>query len=269
MQTSATPPDPAATPARPPVVAGLAAPARELVTGATGGIGAAMVAALDADPGVGVLLAVGGRSRPALPRPGAAGRHALACDLADPKALAGLAGQASALAGGGLDLVVNAVGLLHAPGVRPEKSLAQLRLAAMQQVFSANAFAVALLAQALLPLLRHGGPAVFASLSARVGSIADNRLGGWYAYRAAKAAQNQLMRTFAIELRRLNPAATCLLLHPGTVDTALSRPFQANVAEGRLFEAAHAAGRLLDVLERLGPADSGRVFAWDGTEVPA
>ena len=110
--------------------------------------------------------------------------------------------------------------------------------------------------------------AVFASLSARVGSIGDNRLGGWYAYRAAKAAQNQFMRTFAIELRRANPAAACLLLHPGTVDTPLSRPFQSGVEPGRLFAPELAAGHLLAVIASATPADSGRFLAWDGQAIP-
>ncbi|MDZ3822327.1 MAG: SDR family NAD(P)-dependent oxidoreductase [Pseudoxanthomonas sp.] len=265
MDPSPAPVDPQA--ARPPV-AGLDRPARVLVAGASGGIGGALVAALDADPGVGTLLAVGGRAPPPLPRPDAPGRHALACDLTDPRALAGLADRAGTLSAGGLDLVINAAGLLHGPGIRPEKALAQVGLAALHRVFAVNAFAPVLLAQALLPLLRHGGPAVFASLSARVGSIGDNRLGGWYAYRAAKAAQNQFMRTFAIELRRANPAAACLLLHPGTVDTPLSRPFQSGVEPGRLFAPDLAAGHLLAVIASATPADSGRFLAWDGQAIP-
>ncbi|MBX3726248.1 MAG: SDR family NAD(P)-dependent oxidoreductase [Xanthomonadales bacterium] len=251
-----------------PPVAGLGRPARVLVTGASGGVGGALVAALDADPGVAVLLAVGGRRQPALPRPDLPGRHSLACDLTDPGELAGLATRAGELAGGGLDLVINAAGLLHGPGVRPEKALAQLRLEALQAVFAVNAFAPVLLAQALLPLLRHGEPAVFASLSARVGSIGDNRLGGWYAYRAAKAAQNQLMRSFAIELRRLNPAAACLLLHPGTVDTALSQPFRAGLGPTQVISPTQAAGHLLAVIANVSPADSGSFLAWDGRPIP-
>jgi NAD(P)-dependent dehydrogenase (short-subunit alcohol dehydrogenase family) len=109
---------------------------------------------------------------------------------------------------------------------------------------------------------------VFASLSARVGSIGDNRLGGWYAYRASKAAQNQLIRTFALELARRNPKACCLLLHPGTVDTALSAPFQAHVPTEKLFSVERASCQLLHIIAGSTPADSGRSIAWDGQDIP-
>jgi NAD(P)-dependent dehydrogenase (short-subunit alcohol dehydrogenase family) len=105
-------------------------------------------------------------------------------------------------------------------------------------------------------------------LSARVGSISDNHLGGWHAYRASKAALNMLLRTFAIELARRNLRAVCVGLHPGTVDTGLSAPFQTNVPEGKLFTPDFAAARLLEVVDRLKPDDSGKVFAWDGQTIP-
>lgn len=108
----------------------------------------------------------------------------------------------------------------------------------------------------------------FASLSARVGSISDNQLGGWYAYRASKAAQNMLLRTFAIEWRRLNRQGCCLLLHPGTTDTGLSKPFQARVPEGKLFTPDFVAERLLTVIAEHGPEDSGQFYAWDGQPIP-
>ncbi|GAB2515079.1 hypothetical protein GCM10027188_17410 [Lysobacter humi (ex Lee et al. 2017)] len=135
-------------------------------------------------------------------------------------------------------------------------------------MFAVNAFAPILLAQALMPQLTHREPAVFASLSARVGSIGDNRAGGWYAYRASKAAQNQLMKTFAMEWTRRAPRSICLLLHPGTVDTPLSAPFQARVPAGRLHAADAAAEHLLAVIAGCTPADTGRFLAWDGSDVP-
>ena len=147
-----------------------------------------------------------------------------------------------------LHLLFNAAGMLHAPGVAPEKSLLSLRREALDSVFALNAFAPILLAQALAPLMGHGAPAVFASLSARVGFIGDNRLGGWYAYRASKAAQNQLLRTLAVEWKRTHPHACVLTLHPGTVDTPLSRPFQVNVPEDKLFTPEHAARQLLEIV---------------------
>lgn len=125
---------------------------------------------------------------------------------------------------------------------------------------------------ALLEELRRDpryGRSVFASISARVGSIEDNRLDGWYSYRASKAALNMLLKTFSIELKRLAPSAICVGLHPGTVDTALSKPFQGNVAPGKLFSRAKSAGHLLQVINGLTPADSGAVFAWDGSRIPA
>jgi NAD(P)-dependent dehydrogenase (short-subunit alcohol dehydrogenase family) len=117
-------------------------------------------------------------------------------------------------------------------------------------------------------LLAHRDRAVFASLSARVGSIGDNRLGGWYAYRGAKAAQNMFTRTLAIEWARSRRNVVCVALHPGTTDTDLSRPFQANVPAEQLFPVGRTVHQLLDVIDRLSPAHSGRFLAWDGSEIP-
>jgi NAD(P)-dependent dehydrogenase (short-subunit alcohol dehydrogenase family) len=250
----------------------LAGPAACLVTGASRGIGLALVGELLEHAGVDRVVAV---ARAATGAPGldaCAARHPgrllrLDADLTRPEQVRDLAAAVAATVPR-LHLVVNAAGVLHGAQLRPEKSITQLRPEALAQVFALNAFAPILLAQALLPLLRHGDPAVFASVSARVGSIGDNRLGGWYAYRASKAAQNQLLRTFAIELARLAPAATCLLLHPGTVDTDLSAPFQATVPPDRLFTPAQSAHRLLAVIAGAGPADSGRFLAYDGSDIP-
>ena len=173
-----------------------------------------------------------------------------------------------AAAGGTVSLVMHTPGLLSAPGLRPERRLEDVRAEALRHSFSVNAFGPILAARAFVPLLQHGEAAVFASLSARVGSIGDNRLGGWYAYRAAKAAQNQLIHTLAIEAARRSPALICCTLHPGTVDTGLSRPFQGNVPAARLFSPARAAGQLLDVVDRLTPEDRGACLAWDGQRIP-
>jgi NAD(P)-dependent dehydrogenase (short-subunit alcohol dehydrogenase family) len=252
-------------------VQGLQDPARVLVTGASSGIGLAMVQALLEDAAVARVYAVSRRGGACEVLQALRERHgerlqAVAADLTCDTGLADVA--AAAASGGALHLVVNCAGILHGAGLRPEKSLATLQRDALAQVFALNAFAPVLLAKALLPLLGPGAPRVFASLSARVGSISDNRLGGWYAYRASKAAQNQLLRTLAIEWRRTHPHATCVLLHPGTVDTPLSRPFQANVPPAALSTPGHAARRLLDVIAGLTPADSGRFIAWDGSPVP-
>ena len=253
-------------------VEGLDVPAQVLVTGASSGIGLAMVEALLDNDGVARVFAV---ARHALAssalRALAAGHpgrlHCIDADLATDAGIEAVAAGARQVTDV-LHMVVNGAGLLHGDAVHPEKSLATLDRAALEQVFALNAFAPILLARALLPLLDARSRCVVASLSARVGSIGDNRLGGWYAYRAAKAAQNQLLRTLSIELRRSHPLATCVMLHPGTVDTPLSRPFQSRVPADALFTPARAARQLLDIIAGLQPRDSGRFIAWDGRDVP-
>jgi len=117
-------------------------------------------------------------------------------------------------------------------------------------------------------LLAHRERAVYASISARVGSIGDNRLGGWYAYRGAKAAQNMFTKTLAIEWARTRRNVVCVALHPGTTDTELSRPFQANVPPEKLFAPERTVRQLLEVIDRLAPADTGSFLAWDGSRIP-
>jgi NAD(P)-dependent dehydrogenase (short-subunit alcohol dehydrogenase family) len=169
-----------------------------------------------------------------------------------------------------LHLVVNCAGVLHdaARAMRPEKRLADLNADALARAFAVNAIGPLLIARHFEPLLAHGERAVFASLSARVGSIEDNRLGGWYAYRASKAAQNQYTRTLAIEWARSRRNVICVALHPGTTDTDLSRPYQGNVPAGKLFDVDYAVTHLLQVIDRLQPADSGQFLAWNGERIP-
>ncbi len=125
-----------------------------------------------------------------------------------------------------------------------------------------------MVAKHFLPLLPRQGKSVFAALSARVGSIGDNRLGGWYGYRASKAGLNMIIRTLSIELTRSKPEAICVGLHPGTVDTALSRPFQSSLPPGCLFSPERSAGELLKVVDKLTCEDTGRIFAWDVNSIP-
>ena len=234
-----------------------------VVIGASGGIGAALLAQLARDPRFARVLAL---SRTAVAADDLRIVWA-AIDVTNESSIAAAAALAQRL--GKVRLVIVASGLLHGDGVRPEKHWGALKGETMAQVFAVNSIGPALVAKHFLPLLPREGRSVFAAISARVGSIEDNRLGGWYAYRASKAALNMLLKNFAIELVRRAPAAVCIGLHPGTVDTPLSVPFQDNVAPGNLFTPAESAAHLLRVIDQISPADSGRVFAWDGSLVPA
>ena len=170
---------------------------------------------------------------------------------------------------GPLHLVINATGLLHDAHVQPEKALRQITAENMARVLAVNTIGPALICKYFLPLMARDDKAVMAHLSARVGSISDNRMGGWTSYRAAKAAQNMVVKNAAIETARRDKDKIIIGLHPGTVDSRLSQPFQGNVAEGKLFTPAQAAAYLLRVIDGATAADSGKVFAWDGVEVPA
>lgn len=234
-----------------------------LITGASGGIGGALVQALLADPRPGRVIAVG-RCPPVMEDP----RHeALVIDLTREEGHRELAER---MEGAPLHLLFNAIGTLHddSLGIQPEKKLDDLDPASLTQLFHINAVVPALLLRSLQPNLKGKHAALVASLSARVGSIGDNRLGGWYAYRASKAAHNMLMRTAAIELKRLNPRLAVVCLHPGTTDTDLSRPFQARVPAEQLLSASFAASRLLTVLGECGPESSGSFLDWAGKPVP-
>lgn len=244
--------------------------ANALVFGASRGIGLALCAALLARDDVAQVWAVSRNASTSTELATLAGQYGdrlkpVDCDARNEQSLEALV--SGTLAGcEHLHLVISALGILHQDGAKAEKGLAQLTLASLQASFATNTFAPILLLKHLLPLLRKQ-PSTFAALSARVGSIGDNRLGGWYSYRASKAALNQLLHTASIELKRLNPASTVLAIHPGTTDTELSRPFQANVPDGQLFEPAFSADRILEVVGAHGPADSGTFWAWDDTPI--
>jgi NAD(P)-dependent dehydrogenase (short-subunit alcohol dehydrogenase family) len=186
-------------------------------------------------------------------------------DLTDEPSIA--AAAAAATKQSPLDLVIVATGMLHTAQFMPEKSLRDLSAEKFGLIFAVNTFGPALVAKHFLPELNRSERAIFAALSARVGSISDNRLGGWYAYRASKAALNMIVRTATIETARRAPQAIIVGLHPGTVDSRLSKPFQGNASARTIFEPASAASQLLGVLEGLRPEDSGKCFAYDGQEV--
>ena len=165
------------------------------------------------------------------------------------------------------DLVFVATGILHKDELMPEKSMRDMSAEKLQQLYYVNATVPALIAKHFVPFLNKSSKAVFAALSARVGSISDNRLGGWYSYRASKAALNMLIKNIAIETTRKNKQAIIVGLHPGTVDSRLSKPFQKNVPDGKLFTPEFSAEKLLKVIQELSPSDTGKCFAWDGQEV--
>ena len=220
---------------------------KAIVIGARGGIGSALAETLDARGWIVVRL-----HRQSSPR----------IDFADE---AGIAAAADALkADGPYDLVLVASGILSTATVQPEKTFRAIRGDALDTYFRVNATGPALVARHFLDLLHRDRRAVFAALSARVGSIGDNRLGGWIGYRASKAALNQVVKTLAIELARTRPETIVAALHPGTVDTPLSKPFQRNLPDGQLIAPATSAAALLDVLDGLSPADSGGCFDWKG-----
>lgn len=251
--------NPTPTPAEPPVAPPVARPGLSVVLGASGGIGAALVAQLRAQGGT--VLALGRHTQPAL-------------DVTAEAVVAACAQHVAAqLSHTRLPLarLIVATGFLHGPtasGQRaePERSWQHLNADALMHSFAVNAIGPALVMKHFLPLLPRQGRCVAAFLSARVGSIGDNALGGWYGYRASKAALNQLVHTAAIELARRNRDALCVALHPGTVDTGLSQPFAKTGLQVRPPDVA--AGELLGVLDRLPPGSSGGFFDHHGVPVP-
>lgn len=202
-------------------------PASAVVVGASGGIGRALIRALAESASHAPIFALS-RSESSVPQ----GVRTLPIDLSDEATIAAAAARVGEA--GRVGLVIVATGLLHRTGVSPEKTVRTLDPTTMATVFSVNTIGPALVAKHFVPLLARRERCVFAALSARVGSIGDNRLGGWYAYRASKSALNQILRTLAIEVARSRPEAIVVGLHPGTVTSGLSRPFRPDpTADGR------------------------------------
>ncbi|MFT5643204.1 MAG: NAD(P)-dependent dehydrogenase (short-subunit alcohol dehydrogenase family) [Janthinobacterium sp.] len=220
-----------------------------LVIGASGAIGAALVAQLEADPACSVVVALHRHSLPAL-------------DFAKEESIAAAAAEVAAQ--GPFHLIINAAGVLHTLDFMPEKRLADLHYEQMLATFQANAFGPALILRHFSPLLdKERG--VLAVISAKVGSIEDNRLGGWYSYRASKAALNMFLKTAAIEVKRSKPNAVLVALHPGTVNSHLSRPYNGEKI-GR--SPSDAASDMLRVLDGLTADNSGQFHSWNGDRLP-
>lgn len=232
------------------------------MVGAEGAIGAALLAQLQAQPGFEKVMGYSRNGRPAS-GPGASAIGAL--DVCSENSIAEAAGVVSA-AGLPLRLFFNATGFLHGEGLMPEKTWRQIDPGHMARSFAVNAIGPALLLKHFLPLLARDGKAVFATMSAKVGSIGDNRLGGWYSYRASKAALNQIVRTAAVELARRQHESICVALHPGTVHSRLTAPFRKEALDVSTPEAA--AIRLLTVLDRLQSADNGGFLDYNGKTLP-
>lgn len=235
---------------------------RVIIVGSTGGIGSAFVDALVASEQVTQVYALS-RQGQSHPSPKVAN---LTFDFTNESSIEAAAEALRET--GPFDLCIIATGLLQGEGITPEKNMRAMSLEAFQKSFLTNTFGPAVTAKYFLPLMRRDNKAVFAALSARVGSISDNRIGGWYAYRASKAALNMIIKTLSIEFGRRFKETVIIGLHPGTVDTALSKPFQRNVAEGKLFTPEYSASKLLAVIDQVTPEDSGSLFAWDGKPVP-
>ncbi|GEN27985.1 short-chain dehydrogenase [Halovibrio variabilis] len=233
-----------------------------VVIGASGGIGNAVIQRLLADTRVGHVVAVS-RSTLSLQHPN------LEAVNADVTTEAGREALRQQLNGQPVHLLFNAIGTLHDDerNVHPEKRLEQLDEASFTHVMHINAATPALLIAALKPSLQGRHPTIIASLSARVGSIGDNRHGGWYSYRASKAAHNMLMKTLSIELTRLNKQSIVLCLHPGTTDTSLSKPFQARVPSEKLFTPDFVAEQLLEVVSQRTAEDTGSFWDWAGEPI--
>ena len=223
-----------------------------VIIGARGGIGAALANALEKDKNYAQILRLHRESSPPL-------------DILDEASIAAAATSLSATHPP-ISLVIVAIGLLHSEQKGPEKSLRELEPNWMIENFRINAVGPALVAKHFLPIMAKQGPICFAALSARVGSISDNRLGGWHSYRASKSALNMLIRNISIEWQRKNPQSVVVGLHPGTVETSLSAPFKGNPAHER-FTPSRAAGNMLSVIHGLKPEQSGQIFAYDGSLV--
>ncbi len=223
-----------------------------IVIGSSGAIGGALVERLRSDPSFTDVIGLSRSSDPPL-------------DLLDETSIAAAA-QAVAAHGAEPRLVIDTTGFLHGDGMQPEKTWRHLDPAVLAHVFAVNAIGPALLLKHFLPLFPRDGRAVFATLSARAASIAENAIGGWYGYRASKAALNQLVRTAAAELRRTRKQALCVALHPGHVESRLSAPFGSGGQA--TLSPAEAAASLLRVLDGLAPADTGGFFDQEGAPIP-
>jgi NAD(P)-dependent dehydrogenase (short-subunit alcohol dehydrogenase family) len=192
--------------------------------------------------------------------------HCLQMDITDESQIAGVINEIQTETKA-LHYVINSVGVLHEGEMQPEKSLRQINSVQLIRYFQVNSIGAMLLFKYVQPLLKHDTRSILATISAKVGSIGDNEIGGWYGYRASKAALNMFIRTSSIEYKRSCPNAILVALHPGTTDTRLSLPFQRNVPPEKLFSVDQTVSQLLTVMDGLAPTHSGEFFSWDGSRI--
>ena len=186
-------------------------------------------------------------------------------DIEDEESISNAAKQCGEA--GSFDKIIVCTGLLHSDVLKPEKSLRDIDRDSLLKIFSINTIGPTLIGKYFIPLLKKDSPSILSFLSARVGSISDNRIGGWYSYRASKAALNMIIKTLSIEVARNNKNAMIVGLHPGTVDSNLSKPFQGNVSSDKLFTPEYSVSKMAEVMNNLSPEDSGNCFAWDGKRI--
>lgn len=229
-----------------------------VVVGASGALGAEFVEQLAARDDVSHVTALS-RSDASFASDKVITAH---IDFTDESSIAAAAAKIDAVDG-----VIVATGMLHDGQMMPEKALKELTAEKMQKIYMVNTVGPMLIAKHFFPKFSRDSRNIFAAISARVGSISDNGLGGWHSYRASKAALNMLLKNASIEMKRTHPESIIAGLHPGTVDSDLSKPFQSHVPEGKLFTAEHSVRQMLSVLDGLSAKDSGNIFAYDGTRI--
>ena len=227
-------------------------PINAAVIGSSGGIGTALVKELKASQKVENIFPL---SR--------SGKNGISIDICDEASIKNAVSNIDVP----LHLIIVATGLLHNENIMPEKSIRDLNAEKMRKLYDTNTIGPALIAKHFIPLTPRNGKSVFVAISARVGSISDKQLGGWHSYRASKAALNMIIKNTAIETARKHKESAVIGLHPGTVNTNLSSPFQSNVKEGKLFTPDQSAKYLLEVINKIDHTDTGKIFAWDGKEI--
>ncbi|MEE1673841.1 SDR family NAD(P)-dependent oxidoreductase [Agarivorans aestuarii] len=230
-----------------------------LVIGGSGGIGLALVKQLLEQHNIHSVIATWCTKQPTLEHPKLSWQR---LNLCDESAIAASLSQIEKL-----DWLINCAGVLHSEHLKPEKSLSQCQADSFMQSMQINALPSLLLAKHAAKALKGSQSGVFLTISAKLASISDNKIGGWHSYRCAKAALNMALKNVSIEWQRTHPKVCVVAWHPGTTDTALSKPFQKNVAPEKLLSSEHSAHLLLNKLQQLSPADTGTFWSWDGQQL--